>query len=691
MKGDFSRNTFDPRNHYCGVLMQQGRVQIDADWNEQLRIQRHLRETAYRDIIGACGAPHDGGGFQIQPTSDNQDLMISPGRIYVEGVMCELESSRIRCQVDRTDADLPLVVETLLVDGRALAVGERVEIFLAGGSRESIITRIEEVRPDRHIKCTWSEAERGNLSDLGAVALQRVTTYLTQPDYPRPDTRVSPPLGDNGSFYLAYLDVWQRHITALDDPSIREVALGGPDTATRMKTVWQVKLLPLTDIDPGTLPSCNIQLDAWDWLTAGPTGKLRAQSNPEAAAENPCLLPHEAGYQGFENQLYRVEIHDAGDAGDASFKWSRDNGVVVTAIESIDGIEVTVQDLGRDEVLGFADGQWVEIFDDDHVLHARPGVLARVQVDPDRRVFTFPEDVDLSGIDPDRNGRVRRWDGDGVQSVVSGEWIVLENGVEVQFSVGNYRTGDFWLVPARTATADVEWPRDAAGEPLLQHPLGITHRYCRLAVISWNAGANTVDVEDCRRLFDPLTSLESPSVSTRSAAIHVQAINWDNDDFLDLVNFEEGLTITIDEPIDQNEEILKSAIDVSLQIPLKDDSNNVIGWHKVVLNSNVSLDESNQRIIIWEPESAELDGLAQYMHVLSFGNRSFRVGRVWVSVKGSFLWTQRDGRPLYLDGKAFGRLGGRREDNSPRTDLRFPSGAGMSASDFESWFDLRIS
>ena len=44
---------------------------------------------------------------------------------------------------------------------------------------------------------------------------------------------------------LVYLDVWQRHITALDDKLLREVALGGPDTTTRLKTVWQVKALPL--------------------------------------------------------------------------------------------------------------------------------------------------------------------------------------------------------------------------------------------------------------------------------------------------------------------------------------------------------------------------------------------------------------------------------------------------------------
>ena len=30
--------------------------------------------------------------------------------------------------------------------------------------------------------------------------------------------------------YWVYLDVWERHITAIEDDSIRETALGGPDT-----------------------------------------------------------------------------------------------------------------------------------------------------------------------------------------------------------------------------------------------------------------------------------------------------------------------------------------------------------------------------------------------------------------------------------------------------------------------------
>jgi hypothetical protein len=44
--------------------------------------------------------------------------------------------------------------------------------------------------------------------------------------------------------------VWERHITTVEDDSIREKALGGPDTATRTKVVWQVKLMEYPQYDP---------------------------------------------------------------------------------------------------------------------------------------------------------------------------------------------------------------------------------------------------------------------------------------------------------------------------------------------------------------------------------------------------------------------------------------------------------
>ncbi len=45
--------------------MQQGRVQLDADWNEQLDIQLYRTETEADDVIGLCGVPKAGDGFKI--------------------------------------------------------------------------------------------------------------------------------------------------------------------------------------------------------------------------------------------------------------------------------------------------------------------------------------------------------------------------------------------------------------------------------------------------------------------------------------------------------------------------------------------------------------------------------------------------------------------------------------------------
>ena len=44
--------------------------------------------------------------------------------------------------------------------------------------------------------------------------------------------------------YVAYLDVWQRPITYIEDSSLIDVAIG-VDTTGRIQTAWRVNLLPL--------------------------------------------------------------------------------------------------------------------------------------------------------------------------------------------------------------------------------------------------------------------------------------------------------------------------------------------------------------------------------------------------------------------------------------------------------------
>jgi hypothetical protein len=92
MKGDFSRDAFDPSRHDYRVLMQQGRVQLDADWNEQASIVLHRLETIVRDAFGVACGPEDHCGFAIFAPDQRDfdfDFGIGAGRYYIDGMLVE--------------------------------------------------------------------------------------------------------------------------------------------------------------------------------------------------------------------------------------------------------------------------------------------------------------------------------------------------------------------------------------------------------------------------------------------------------------------------------------------------------------------------------------------------------------------------------------------------------------------------
>ena len=61
MQGDFTRLTFDRSKHYSSVLKQQGRVALDADWNEQVAIEHHDMQRALLRQRPAGGKRGDDG------------------------------------------------------------------------------------------------------------------------------------------------------------------------------------------------------------------------------------------------------------------------------------------------------------------------------------------------------------------------------------------------------------------------------------------------------------------------------------------------------------------------------------------------------------------------------------------------------------------------------------------------------
>src|SRR4051812_46184342 len=87
MSGDYTRNTFNPRQDFTAVLMQQGRVQMDADWNEQIEIIARRLQAGSLDTFGPAVVPTDYAGFEI--VAGAGAITIGRGRIYVDGLLAE--------------------------------------------------------------------------------------------------------------------------------------------------------------------------------------------------------------------------------------------------------------------------------------------------------------------------------------------------------------------------------------------------------------------------------------------------------------------------------------------------------------------------------------------------------------------------------------------------------------------------
>jgi len=432
MAGDYTRLTFDPRRDRAMVLEQQGRVHLDADFNELVAILERRLRVETRDFAGPAVVPasepdsfkivHQGGKFYA-----------TRGRIYVDGLLAENHG-----------------------------VGQK------------------------GYEPVWGESIGGPL------------TPLDKQPYVGVQSAVVPKRGT----YLVYLDVWQRELTAVEDGSIVEPALG-IDTCTRVQTAWRIRELRVN-----AKARCSDdwrRSKAWAKYTAPSAGRLTSWADKPPDPRDPCAVAPAGGYRGTENRLYRVEVHDGGGAGHATVKWSRDNGAVATPIvgKIVDPGTlpiVTVQRLGRDDVLRFAAQDWVELLDDVHELDGKPGIMAQVlTINQSDSTITLTAPLPAGQtIDPARNPRIRRWDQSsgltgGVIPVTFGSTIGLEEGVKVKLTLadpaGGLRTGDWWVFAARPVTASIEELHEVP-------PRGIRHHYARLAIVH-----NGAVVDDCRVVF----------------------------------------------------------------------------------------------------------------------------------------------------------------------------------------------
>ncbi|WP_435009548.1 DUF6519 domain-containing protein [Tundrisphaera lichenicola] len=470
MTGDFSRLTHDPRKHYHAVLQQQGRVGLDADANEGAEILLHRLLTEATDVIGDCGRPIHAPGFRIKivPKPGFSDAVsITQGRFYAGGMLCEL------------DGDDPAVIQTGIADQPDWPV------------------------PDLD---TWNAAFANPPIDWPGFAPQagRVLFYLEA--FPM----LVSALFDEArrSDQVASFGAW-----------VRERALGGGDTTSRLQTVARVKSFPVGAGVADCEAACKALEDARPRGTSG-TLKVTLKANPPVP--KPCETPQEGGYGGAEYRTYRVEIHTPGAAGTATFKWSIENAAFAVRIQVDDALrlkpvskntDIPVLSVGNDQVTRLAKDHWVEVCGEETELGVFRNPVARILGDPVEQ----PDGVWFVRLSQDfvqpTAPFLRRWSGEPRQVALSTPFTLDDgSGLSVAFGAGPapattyFHDQDFWIWSASPYTRQIEPAEMEGASP----PRGVERHYCCLALYDWTVAGGLASaqlVEECPHDFPPLTEL----------------------------------------------------------------------------------------------------------------------------------------------------------------------------------------
>ena len=355
---------------------------------------------------------------------------------------------------------------------------------------------------------------------------------------------------------LVWIEAWQQNVSAVEDTEIFEKALGGPDSAERLRTMRRVHVAP-----GATASDCAA---AWAAVTAawaaggegivrpdlelGTDTTLTVSFAPGGGAPNLCSPPIAGGYLGAENQAIRVQLNGTG-----TFTWGFDNAsALYRALIKTDpdpasptsGLRVVLefQTEPRDTMHWPRVGQVVEILPWSSALPNKEkiaelsGFYGRVTKSYDpitRQMFIAPESgtqippgfenvwqarpaADVAtfydGTAASKYVFVRIWDrGDDLTSPlrisVAGTPALGHTGLQVQFSGTPRRNNDFWIVAARPDTPDqiIPWMLKSQAPPV-----GLKRYRAPLALIRWTNTGGVVTgtiLHDCRRPFLPLTKM----------------------------------------------------------------------------------------------------------------------------------------------------------------------------------------
>lgn len=361
----------------------------------------------------------------------------------------------------------------------------------------------------------------GERVEIGADPNGSPYTYDHQPDW------LNPPAAAKPSLELVYLSLREQEISAVEDHDLKDVALGGPDTAQRLRLMQRVERLDVTQATcAGALSEAEKQ-----WLASGlrydplsaqlvSLAALKVGFDNLSGKDNVCEPIAQGGYLGADNQLIRVQISSPND-----FLWGYDDASFLYRVSavSLDGKTLTLAERPLDAFHEPRSGQHVEVLratarlaNGEYVAYAcdttnpPPATghlvtkLARAYHRDDKAIVL---ETALSGdLDPKQTPMlfVRVWEEQ--KTIAAGNPVSLgTTGVNVTLSAkGAFHAGDYWTIAVRPSTPTQVYPERLQVAP--QPPDGPREWVCPLAVIAWKNDISGT-ATDCRDPFDDLVDL----------------------------------------------------------------------------------------------------------------------------------------------------------------------------------------
>jgi hypothetical protein len=561
---------------------------------------------------------------------------------------------------------------------------------------------------------------------------QTLSTWLDMPSWP-------PPTGSlpDGNWIVALLLIEQT-VVAVEDQSLLEVALGGPDSAARLAVLQHVLLIPTASGSYSYTES---------YVQGGPPNPLVAYLagqgftyDPATAmlTNNATLQVTTSGYTGPDNQMIRVAISTYDGSVNATLVWGFDNAAFLYRAQGTPSAAT-----GQPLVLTFLNppldadhqpqaGLAVEILRctmslDGSLDGGKPNVAGNyiaagcgvvvplgvggASYDPSTLQLTLPATslVTASGVpqpflaDLSRGLPVfvRLWRGQvaftnntAVPLGTTGLSVTINLPAGFPALPGPIGNPPFWQFAVRTSTPEQIYPQRYL---LAQPPEGPRQAMAILGITQSASGAfKTVNPSSVP--FLSLSQMTPPSANP--PAFHVTGINWVNDDVMTLDwLILQGLKVTLDNapsgPLDSRNflvtlwmpytgalvaNLIFSRGHRSLPLPVALSgpailNGTTLNW----LPSHVTNNVGNLPTIV-----AELSNTV-FQNVFTMEAR--------VVLKGHAIFGTIAAQPAWLDGQCFGVASGLRSDGvTPRIDLNLnagvASGAGAKASDFESWFSV---